>query len=276
MADANTERGAAETLWVNTPVGDRVAYDVHDTGRGEGPAVVFIAGAGPYRALDPNTAQTAVLLAERGIRTYVYDRIGRGESVAEGALTLERELSAVAAVLEVAGGHAVLWGQSSGSAIALRAASDGLAVDGLALWEAPLAQIQDADGWAREFARLVDAGDDLGALEHYSKDMPPEMLKALKESPRLPQILQTIPSQRADAAAIAWADRAIATGGLATIAVPVLAMTGEITRPVMAQAATAIATAVPNGRAVTVGGARHRWEPEAMAVAVADFTRTLG
>ncbi|QDZ15261.1 alpha/beta fold hydrolase [Humibacter ginsenosidimutans] len=260
-----------ETQWVATPAGDRVAYDV----RGDGPAVILVAGAGPYRGTDPNTPRTADLLAERGIRTLLYDRVGRGESVADGPFTLDRELAALSALIDVVGGHAVLWGQSSGGAIALRAAVDGLPVDGLALWETPLQQADDAAAWAREFAARIDAGDLLGALEHYSRDVPPERLRALKESPRLPQILATVPSQRADAEALAWADEALESGSFERVAAPVLAMTGEVTRPAMAHSAAVIASAVQNGRAATVAGARHQWEPEAMAVAIAAFVRTL-
>ena len=40
---------------VTTALGDTVAYDL----RGSGPAVVFVAGAGPHRAVDPWTTQTA-------------------------------------------------------------------------------------------------------------------------------------------------------------------------------------------------------------------------
>ena len=112
------------TEFTTTALGDRVAYDL----RGDGPAVVFIAGAGPFRAIDPSTTETAELAAERGIRTIVFDRLGRGESPADGRLDLERELAAVAALIEVVGGSAVLCGHSSGCSIALAAAVSGLPV----------------------------------------------------------------------------------------------------------------------------------------------------
>src|SRR5690625_6832566 len=51
--------------FVITSAGDRVAYDR----RGEGPAVVFVAGAGPFRAIDPETSEVAELLAARGWTT---------------------------------------------------------------------------------------------------------------------------------------------------------------------------------------------------------------
>lgn len=61
-----------------TGSGDHVAFDK----RGDGPAVVFVAGAGPFRAIDPCTTETAERAAAAGTTTIVYDRLGRGESPA--------------------------------------------------------------------------------------------------------------------------------------------------------------------------------------------------
>ena len=117
------------TEFATTALGDTVAFDRHGE---DGPAVVFVAGAGPHRAGDPITPATAALLADRGVTSVVHDRLGRNESPADGVITLERELAAVAAMIEVAGGSAILCGHSSGCAIAVEAARAGLPVTGLA------------------------------------------------------------------------------------------------------------------------------------------------
>ncbi|MGX5656392.1 alpha/beta hydrolase [Geodermatophilus nigrescens] len=122
------------TEYGTTATGDRIGFDR----RGSGPAVVFIAGAGPFRAIDPQTTATAELLAGRGRTTVVHDRVGRGDSWRAGRVDLDDELAAVAALVDAAGNRAVLCGHSSGCAIALRAAAEGLPVDGLVLFEAPL------------------------------------------------------------------------------------------------------------------------------------------
>ncbi|WP_079574824.1 alpha/beta fold hydrolase [Krasilnikoviella flava] len=264
----DTSTPAVTTATVTTGRGDRVTYDL----RGSGPAVVFVAGAGPYRAVDPVTTRTAELLAAQGVMTVVFDRLGRGDSPASGSLDLDRELDAVAAVLDVAGGSAVLCGHSSGCAISLRAADRGLLVVGLALWEAPLESSADETAaWAAEIERRIDAGDLEGATEHYMKDMPPEWLAGAKASPHWPAIAASVVSQRADAQALVWATRALADGGLGALDVPLLAMTGTRTFPRMPEAARSLADAVPDGTAETVDGADHSWEPEAMADRLAGF-----
>ena len=101
-----------------TARGDRVAYDRY----GDGPGLVFVAGAGPFRAIDPVTTETARRAGDLGVTAVVFDRLGRGESTASGVLDLDRELDAIAAAIEVAGGRAVLCGHSSGCSFALRGA----------------------------------------------------------------------------------------------------------------------------------------------------------
>jgi|GEM_PF-913665 len=274
--DQDTTTGAAPsgatiptvTGSATTTGGDRVTYDL----RGTGPAVVFVAGAGPFRAVDPITTRTAELLAGAGVTTVVFDRLGRGDSPAGGRLDLARELDAVAAALDVAGGPAVLCGHSSGCAISLRAAAAGLPVTGLALWEAPLELGADETGaWADEIERRTDAGDLEGATEHFMKDMPPEWLAGAKASPDWSAVAASVVSQRADAQALAWATRTLEDGGFAGLDVPLLAMTGTETFPGMPEAARRLAAAVPDGTAETVAGAEHSWEPEAMAARLARF-----
>lgn len=258
------------TLYATTTQGDRVAYDL----RGTGPALVFVTGAGPDRADDPITAETAQRVADAGLTTVVFDRLGRGESPAEGRLDLDRELAAVAAMIEVAGGAAVLVGHSSGCSLSLRAADAGLPVTGLALWEAPLGDpAATARAWADEIERLLDAGDHENAMRHYMKDMPPEWLAEMEASPAWPEMARSVATYRADAQSLAWAQRALEDGTL-DVSVPVLAMYGVATFPEMPVAAASIVAAVPKGTEKEMPGAMHSWEPEPMAAELAAFTRS--
>jgi pimeloyl-ACP methyl ester carboxylesterase len=291
------------TEFTTTARGDRVAYDL----LGSGPAIVFVAGAGPFRAIDPCTNETAEHAAGLGLTTLVFDRLGRGESVASGVLSLDRELDALRAVIEVAGGSAVLCGHSSGCSISLHAAAAGLPVTGLALWEAPLAgDAAQTRAWSDEVERLIDAGDFPGALSHYMKDMPPEWLAEMKATPEWEYIAAGVTSNRADGQSMAWATAALeaaaagtvageaagawagagagagdaypagadVAGPLASIRVPVLSMYGLETFPEMPVAAERIAAAIPGTVVKAVPGAEHSWEPEPMAHELAAFVKT--
>ncbi|GAB3529796.1 alpha/beta fold hydrolase [Arthrobacter monumenti] len=258
------------TEFTTTARGDRVAYDLY----GSGPAIIFVAGAGPFRATDQSTTETAKRAAEHGVTTLVFDRLGRGESAAEGPLTLERELDAIAALLDVVGGSAVLCGHSSGCSISLKAAAEGLPVEGLALWEAPLAgSAAETQAWSDEIERLIDAGDFEGAKEHYMKDMPPEWLAGAKASPEWPQIAAGVVSTRADAQSMAWAVAGLEERSLGGIRVPALAMYGTETFPEMTTAAERIVQVLPNAAKKEMPGAQHTWEPAPMAAELAAFAK---
>lgn len=260
------------TDFTTTARGDRVAYDRY----GSGPGLVFIAGAGPFRAVDPITTETAERAADLGVTSVVFDRLGRGESVAEGVLDLDRELAAIAAAIEVAGGRAVLCGHSSGCSLALRAAAAGLPVSGLALWEAPVAtDATETKAWADEIERLIDAGDTEGAQRHYMKDMPPEWLAGAEASPEWPLIAAGVVSTRADAQSLAWATAELASGSLTGIGIPVLAMYGTETFDEMPIGARMIVATVPNGIEKEMPGAMHSWEPAPMAAELAAFVTSV-
>lgn len=258
--------------FVTTTRGDRVAFDK----RGSGPALIFIAGAGPYRAIDPGTTATAEAASQLGISTIVYDRLGRGESQVEDRIDLERELAAIAALLDIAGGSGVLCGHSSGCSIALAAAASGLPVDGLVLWEAPLGpQDGGAREWAAEVDRRIVAGDLEGAQLHYMKDMPAEFLDGVRHSPMWAGMVAQVASLRADGESLAWAESAPLAELFAGITVPVEVLVGEETYPIMLTAADAIVAAIPGSTQKRMPGANHSWEPGPMAAELAAFVTAV-
>jgi pimeloyl-ACP methyl ester carboxylesterase len=259
------------TNFITTDTGDRVAYDL----RGTGPGLIFVAGAGPFRAIDPWTTETAERAAQQGIRTLVYDRLGRGESSADGRLSLERELSAIRALLNLLGGSGVLCGHSSGCSISLYAAAAGLPIGGLALWEAPVAgTTNETQAWSDEIEQRIDANDFEGATSHYMKDMPPEWLAEAKGSPQWSAIAASVVSQRADAVSLAWAVSALENKSLNSLKIPVLTMYGTETFPEMPEAASRIVKIIPGAREKEMPGSQHMWEPEAMAGELASFVKS--
>lgn len=270
-----------ETTTLETGRGDRVTYDAHGP-VGEGRAVVFVAGAGPYRAMDPATTACAEALAARGVPAVVHDRLGRADSPAEGPIDLDREAGpggAVAALVAAVGGDAVLCGHSSGAAISLYAATEGgVPVSGLALFEAPLDPAVTGVGpWTVEVETFLDAGQHEEALDHYLRDMPPELVGWLRESPVWPAWVAHAPALRVDAQAMRWAFSApydVQFGArLAELGVPVRAAYGSDTFPEMPVAAEAVAAAVPGAVAVEVAGSNHTWDPDAMAELLAELVR---
>jgi pimeloyl-ACP methyl ester carboxylesterase len=111
--------------------GTRIAYDK----AGQGPAVIFVDGALCYRASGPSAPVAALLKTHFTVLTY--DRRGRGESGNTLPYAIEREVEDIDALIQEAGGSAMLCGVSSGAVLALDAASRLPGVVRVALYEAP-------------------------------------------------------------------------------------------------------------------------------------------
>jgi pimeloyl-ACP methyl ester carboxylesterase len=257
------------TDYATSADGTRIAFDRY----GSGPAVIFVPAAMQFRALSTQTGQLAGALAAHGFTGVVYDRRGRGESVNPGPFTLAAELADLRALIDAVGGRAALVGNSSGGAIALAAASAGLPVTALALWEVPLDEELGTQG--AEFLiglrERVEAGDPIGTIEFYMRDMPPEWLERAKRSPVWPAMTAISATLVPDAEALAWTQSAPHRELFGSIGVPVLAMHGTEALPLFPAAAEAIAAAVPDGRVATLSGREHSWDQEEMTRALADF-----
>jgi pimeloyl-ACP methyl ester carboxylesterase len=102
---------------------------------GQGPALVFVDGAMCYRASGPSQSMAAALASN--FTVFTYDRRGRGDSSDSRPYDIQREVDDLAAVIGEAGGEVVVLGVSSGAALALEAASRGVPIKKLALYEAP-------------------------------------------------------------------------------------------------------------------------------------------
>ena len=263
MTDNQALSGETEPRFatLTTPSGDEVAFDRY--GPQGAPAVLFISGAGPTRADDPVTSETAKLVAERGFQASVHDRVGRGDSPAPGPISLERELQAIEAIADELAGPVVLVGHSSGCAIAIEAAGRVERLAGLVLWEAPIGQFTaGAPKWWRAVEDSIEQGKLEDAVAAYMVDMPPEWLEGLKQSPAYPDLVNSwIP----DGTALANIESAGLEASLRDVTVPVLAVVGTETFPGMTETATRIAEAAPNGSSEEVEGAWHSWDAGAMA-----------
>jgi pimeloyl-ACP methyl ester carboxylesterase len=111
--------------------GTAIAYNK----AGNGPPLILVDGALCYREFGPSKALAALLT--RDFTVFTYDRRGRGESGDTAPYELDREVEDIEALIKVAGGSACVYGISSGAALALEAASRGLPISKLALYEAP-------------------------------------------------------------------------------------------------------------------------------------------
>ena len=151
-----------------SPDGTKIAYDR----QGHGPAVILIDGAMCTRNAGAKP-ELARLLAQH-FTVFSYDRRGRGDSGDTKPYAVEREIEDLAAVISAAGGHAHVWGLSSGAVLALEAAAAGLPIRRLAVHEPPFV-VDPADrrppaDLLQRVTTLVDAGQRGAAVRYFMVD----------------------------------------------------------------------------------------------------------
>jgi pimeloyl-ACP methyl ester carboxylesterase len=253
--------------------GTRIGFDR----RGEGPVIIFVAGATQYRAVDTTTPVMADALANR-FTIVTYDRRGRGESGDTAPYAVAREIEDIAALIEASGGKAGLFGMSSGAILALEAAAvlpDQ--VSGVLLYEPPVdPQQSSAESWRQHaaMAALAARGDAGGMMVKFMSEvgMPPDALEGFRRSPAWPAFEAVGLTLEHD-----YRIMAEATDGDAPparwqgITVPVLVVNGDASYPFIAPGAEWVAAAVPGARRRILAGQGHDFDPKILGPVLADF-----
>jgi pimeloyl-ACP methyl ester carboxylesterase len=232
---------------------------------GAGPALILTVGAFCDRS---TTADLTPLLAPH-FTVYEYDRRGRGSSGDSPDYSIEAEVDDLAALISEAGGSALVYGHSSGAALALEAAARGIPITALVAYEPPYTALDDGTGGSTELLEgvraRVAAGDRDGAAAQFLQGVgtPAEVLPMIRQSPGWPRMLELAP-------ALVY-DLTLGNGGvvprerLAAIAVPAVAVSGGSSPEWAARAGAAVADAVPGARHVVLDGQTHAVAHDAIA-----------
>ena len=244
---------------------------------GQGPAVIFVDGALCYRASGPSQP-VAALLSEH-FTVYTYDRRGRGDSGNTLPYSIEREVEDIAALIADAGGSAMLCGVSSGAVLSLEAATRGLAITKLALYEAPmivddtrepippdfLSRLEDAVAAGRRsdavkmFLKLVG----LPAVGIFAMSFMPVWKTLLAVAHTLPYDITLVePNQHGKPLPGAH-------GSAATM--PVLAIDGGKSPAYMRNGMKALADVLPNATYRTLPGQTHMVNAKALVPVLVEF-----
>ena len=237
---------------------------IADDREGDGGPLVLVPGAFSHRRY-PGQVKLAGLLAAR-FTVGSYDRRGRGDTK---RYAVEREIGDLAAVIDAAGGHAHVWGLSSGAVLALAAAAAGLPIRRLAVHEPPFV-VDPADrrppaGLLQRVTALADAGQRGAAVRYFMVDgmgAPAFVLTMLRLMPKawkaLTAVAHTLPY---DAAIMRGYQegRPPPTGRRAAVTMPALVRCGASTETpaFFVHAAHAVDAALPGARLVQRRGPGH-------------------
>jgi pimeloyl-ACP methyl ester carboxylesterase len=244
---------------------------------GAGPALVVVDGALTTRTSgsDPRLAS---LLAPH-LRVYTYDRRGRGGSGNTRPHAVEREIEDLAAVIEAAGGSAVLYGHSSGGCLAIEAAValGASKVRKLAIYEAPYNDDPAARGrwpvYTRDLTKALAEGrhGDAVALFMAYIGMPAEGINGMRRAAFWPGLEAIAPTLAYDHTALLGHDGSVPADQVARVTVPALVMYGTGSLPFMGDTARTLSKLMPESTLRVLEGQTHQVDPGVLAPLLADF-----
>jgi pimeloyl-ACP methyl ester carboxylesterase len=250
--------------------GTSIAFDRYGTG----PALILIGGAMQQRAVDPQTALLAKILAQH-FTVFHYDRRGRGDSGDTLPYAVEREIEDLDALIHAAGGSAHLYGMSSGAGLALEAAASRLAIARMALYEAPYNTMEyeraESEEYTAQLNELLAEGRRGDAVIYTlsSFGLPDEAAAGMQQSPAWPHFKAAAHTLAYDNAVMG--DGFVPVERLASIQVPTLVIVGAESPPYMHNATQVLLNALPNAQHRTLEGQTHDVDPRVIAPVLTAF-----
>ncbi|MFD6453499.1 alpha/beta fold hydrolase [Nocardia sp. NPDC055165] len=248
--------------------GTELAYDVS----GDGPALVYITGATCFRRFRPIAGDVRVFATR--FTVYNYDRRGRGDSGDLQPYAIEREVDDIEAMVDAAGGRAILYGHSSGAALALEAAvrmPDK--IDRVVIYDAPYVHDETERASYAELAAtvraLLDQAKNARALKAFLRGigMPGAFVALLPLFPGWTTMKALAPTLMYD---IAITETLPPVQRFEEIRVPVKVVVGEKNPTGMHQVSRELAAAIPQASHRVLAGQDHMVSAKALLPILTD------
>jgi pimeloyl-ACP methyl ester carboxylesterase len=251
------------------------------TAWGKGEPIIIIDGATAYPAINPTNEEIGRQLRD-DFRTYAYDRRGRGRSTDTKPYAIRREIEDIAALIDVAGAPATVFGWSSGAVLALDAAAAGLPIARLALFEPPFVVDDSRPPLPTDYVERLDAavaagrpGDAAALFITAAANMPAEMVEQVRNSDFWPIMEAVAPTIAYDGRIMGttMSGNPLPTDRWAAVSVPTLVMYGRGTFPSIIPAAHALADLLPTATLKPVEGENHGAPAGVLAAELRAFAR---
>ncbi|QYF90389.1 alpha/beta fold hydrolase [Arthrobacter sp. PAMC25284] len=250
---------------VQSADGTTIAYEQ----AGTGPVLILVGGALNNR----QSAANLVPLLEESFTVVSYDRRGRGDSTNTPPYDVDREVEDLRALAAEAEGPVYLYGHSSGGILALEAGSAGVPVGKIAVYEPPYLTGggEDWQAFVDKVRTLADSGQGNKAVEVFIRHTGADFDPGMTQAPWWPALVSLAPTLAYDLTLTA--NGSVPADRFAGITAPVLALYGGASAGWAAASATAVASAVPDGRRDMIDGQDHAVAPDAVAPVLLKFFR---
>ncbi len=251
--------------------GTRIAYEQ----LGQGPALVIVGCVLGDRSQQAGLAR---LLSEH-FTVYNFDRRGHGESGDTPPYAVDREVEDIAAMLDVAGGSAFVYGTSGPGVLAMEAAARGLSpnMKKLAVWEPPYI-LDDSrppipQDYKEQLIQMLHEGRRGDMVELFFTQaigMPADFVAMMRQAPFWAAQEAFAPMLINYATLMGDGDFKLPKERIAKATVETLIIDGG-TMPWVSHSAEVVAETLPNARRHTIAGQPHNVADEAMAPVLIEY-----
>jgi pimeloyl-ACP methyl ester carboxylesterase len=255
---------------VTSQDGTTIAFDKV----GSDPAVILVNGAMAYRAFDPSLAHLAELLGQH-FTVYNYDRRGRGASSDKEPFAKEREMEDLQALIEDAGGKAMVFGFSSGGVVSLDAAAVTPGIAKVGVYE-PSLIVDDSrqpvpTNYTEHLTTLAAQGKRDEAVAYFltqAVGIPTEYIGGMKQDQATWSGMTGVAHTLAyDAAFVGTVmqGKPLPTDRWVKVTLPVLVADGGDSSAWVHHGADALANVLPHASRHTLEGQTHMVDPKGLA-----------
>lgn len=247
--------------------GTRIAYET----MGAGYPVILVDGAMCHRSMRPLAS-----LLSSSFKVCSYDRRGRGESSDTEPYAVHREIEDLEALIDELGGHAYIYGISSGAVLVIKAAAAlGNKIQKLAIYEPPFTFGDEARQLSKSYTHSLNerlSNNRRGeAVELFMKKvgLPTEAIVGMSQSPMWSAMEALAPTLAYDNAIMG--EGSIPVPEAKEVQIPSIVLVGGNSPAFMHEAADAIAKAFSSAKLHTLENQAHDVAAEALAPFLEDF-----
>ena len=241
---------------------------------GEGAPVILIGGA----LSDRRAAAPLVAALSPHLGAVAYDRRGRGDSGDTQPYAVEREIDDLDALIGDLGGAVVVYGHSSGAAIALEAVARGLAISRMAVFEPPF-RVEGSprlpEGYLERLTALTSSGHGAEAVELFMREavgLPAEAIARTRAAPEWSALEALAHTVRYDS--LLMGEGTLPTDRLARVTIPTLVLASTGSPAWLQHAADATAAGIAGAQRSTLEGVFHSVPPDTLAPVLVSFLTT--
>ncbi len=244
---------------------------------GSGPALILVDGAMCSRGFGPMPPLARALAS--GFTVYHYDRRGRGDSGDGFTYDVQREIEDLDAVVQKAGGSAMVFGISSGAALAAEAARQLRGIRRLALYEAPYVIDHTHEPlpptFIADMKALIAANRRGAAVKKFMRYVGTPAIAVFVMSllpfwKKLTRIAHTLPNDL-EIIAPHHVSQPFPDGKWSTITIPTLVMAGGKSPAYMQNSMRAWAQVLPNAVHQTLAGQTHMVKQDVLLPELLNF-----